>query len=48
MSKKSKLPSLDAMAQLADLVPKYVNRRANGTPYRRAKGTPCQDGGALM
>jgi DNA invertase Pin-like site-specific DNA recombinase len=25
-----------------------VNRRANGTPYRRAKGTPCQDGGALM
>ena len=27
---------------------KIVNRRANGTPYRRAKGTPCQDGGALM
>ncbi len=25
-----------------------VNRRANGTPYRRAKGTPCQDGGTLM
>uniref|UniRef100_UPI0030198D97 ParB N-terminal domain-containing protein n=1 Tax=Sphingobium aquiterrae TaxID=2038656 RepID=UPI0030198D97 len=27
---------------------KRVNRRANGTPYRRAKGTPCQDGGTLM
>ena len=25
-----------------------VNRRPNGTPYQRAKGTPCQDGGTLM
>ena len=25
-----------------------VNRRANGTPYRRAKGTPCQDGARLI
>ena len=30
------------------LNPPDVNRRANGTPYRRAKGTPCQDGGTLM
>ena len=30
------------------LRPEAVNRRANGTPYRRAKGTPCQDGGTLM
>lgn len=29
-------------------VHQIVNRRANGTPYRRAKGTPCQDGGTLM
>ncbi len=25
-----------------------VNRRANGTPYRRAKGTPCKDRARLM
>jgi len=25
-----------------------VNRRANGTPYRRAKGTPCQDCAWMM
>ena len=25
-----------------------VNRRPNGTPYRRAKGTPCQDCARLM
>jgi hypothetical protein len=29
MTKKSKLPSLDAMAQLADLVPKYAERVSN-------------------
>ena len=34
--------------QSLHLDPVAVNRRANGTPYRRAKGTPCQDGGALM
>jgi|GEM_PF-6362385 len=26
----------------------YVNRRANGTPYRRAKGTPLRDGARLI
>ena len=26
----------------------FVNRRPNGTPYRRAKGTPCQDCARLM
>lgn len=25
-----------------------VNRRRNGTPYRRAKGTPCKDRARLM
>ena len=37
----------EALVLLKSVLPS-VNRRANGTPYRRAKGTPCQDGGALM
>ena len=44
------LAKLLALEQVRDdgTDPLAVNRRPNGTPYRRAKGTPCQDGGALM
>lgn len=41
---KRAIGALDA----GDVLMVTVNRRPNGTPYQRAKGTPCQDGGTLM
>src|SRR3546814_5755197 len=37
--------ALTLLAVLSSVV--TVNRRANGTPYRRAKGTPLHDGARL-
>ena len=39
---------LDLTVQREEALILSVNRRPNGTPYQRAKGTPCQDGGTLM
>src|SRR3546814_5182532 len=38
--------ALTLLAVLSSVV--TVNRRANGTPYRRAKGTPLHDGARLI
>ena len=42
------LPDGIAMCQKSGVYNHCVNRRPNGTPYRRGKGIPCRDGDPLM